>query len=140
MNKLLFIFLLLSSTYVSAQQDSKKGQDDKYDEIMSMLKFLQTEIDNLENRLDRMERISGLNKRERSYKELKQINESELEKWKKLDVNKSKKYVIDLIGLPLEKQDYNSGGITEKWNYEYEGFITFNNDKVYRWRIPKNLQ
>ncbi len=139
MNKLLFVILLLNSTFVLAQQESIKEQDDKYDQIMRGLKTLLTKIDNIEKRVDRLERIYGpLTAQSRD--ERKRSDRAEVEKWRKLSVDRSKKYVTDLLGLPLKIQNYESGIVTEIWEYEFEGAISFKDEKIYRWRLPKNLQ
>ena len=106
---------------------------------MRGLKTLLTKIDNLEKRVDRLERIYGpLTAQSRD--ERKRSDRAEVEKWRKLSVDRSKKYVTDLLGLPLKIQNYESGIVTEIWEYEFEGAISFKDEKIYRWRLPKNLQ
>ncbi len=139
MNKLLFICLLLCSSLAAAQQDSKT-EEEKYDEIMMGLKALLIKIDNLENRIDRLERLVQPLTTHLSIDGIQRNNRAKLAKWRRLEVNQSMDEVIDLVGLPLEKQEISSGEVTEIWEYEFDGKISFRDDKVYRWRFPKNIR
>lgn len=140
MNKLLFVILLLCSPLVFAQQESIKDLEAKYDEIMKGLKTLLDKIDDVEARVARLEKYSIDPVKQRTRDEVKQEDRAELEKWRKLDGTQTMKDVTDLIGLPVEKQVFESGEISEIWNYQSGGVITFKGDKIYRWRVPKNLR
>ena len=140
MNKLLLVVLLLCSSHVFAQQESVKDLEAKYDEIMKGLKTLLDKIDEVEARVARLERYAVNPVKQNTREEIKREDRAELVKWRKLDGTQTMKEVTDLIGLPLEKQVFESGEVSEIWNYQSGGVITFKGDKIFRWRVPKNLR
>ena len=136
----MFVVLLLFSPIVFAQQESIKDLEAKYDEIMSGLKTLLDKIDDVEARVARLEKYSIDPVMQRTREEVKYEDRAELAKWRKLDGTQSMKEVTDLIGLPVEKEVFDSGDVSEIWRYQSGGIITFRGDKIYRWRVPKNLR
>ena len=140
MNKLLFVVLLLCSPMVFAQQESVKDLEARYDEIMKGLKTLLDKIDEVEARVARLERYAVDPVKQKTREDIKREDRAELEKWRKLDGTQTMKEVTNLIGLPLEKEKFESGDVSEVWRYQSGGVISFQGDKIYRWRVPKNLR
>ena len=136
----MLLVLLLFSPMVFAQQESIKDLEARYDEIMKGLKTLLDKIDAVEARVARLEKYSIDPARQRTREEIKREDRVELEKWRKLDGTQTIKDVTELIGLPLEREVFDSGDISEIWRYQSGGVITFRGDKIYRWRVPKNVR
>jgi hypothetical protein len=132
---ILFIILFFSCSTLHAQTETIVLDQESYTFIMSGLKTILDEIDDLKKRIKKLE--TGMS----FYNEQTNVYNASIENWKKLAVGNTEKYVAEVLGEPMEKHSYEyARRPMEKWIYSGGGVVSFKENKVDRWKAPKMIR